>query len=129
MKSLFVLVGGGCFKEAVGHFPVFRYSTWAKEKWTNPSMGVRHLNGSKLQGHTYMKKRTPGSEKIALSRKEELVRSQCPDTQDGEEKAESRPSVLVRKSKQSSCPLGSPVTSCHVQEGMEAGTFLRVSRT
>ena len=68
-------------KKVVGHFSIFRYSTWTKE--INKSS-----RGSKPQGYIYMKKtppQLPESEKVALSRKEELVRSQCPDTQDGEE--------------------------------------------
>lgn len=52
-----------------------------------------------------MKKLTLGSEKTLLSKKEKPVRSQCPDFQtDGEERAESKQTVLVRSSNNQTDP-------------------------
>lgn len=52
-----------------------------------------------------MKKLTLGSEKTLLSKKEKLVRSQCPDFQtDGEDRAESKQTVLVRSSNNKTDP-------------------------
>lgn len=47
---------------AIGHFLIFRYSDCTVDKSTFSWEG-RHLNGSKVQGSTYMQKKTPGSEK------------------------------------------------------------------
>ena len=54
-------------------------------------------------------KKTPESEKVALSRKEALVRSQCPDTP-GWRGNTVKLKCPCQKSKESSCLLGSPIT-------------------
>lgn len=60
-------VGVGCLKKSSWPFSNFQIqSRWAKGKSTHLSMGMRHLNANKLQGHTCVtKKTTTGSEKQA----------------------------------------------------------------
>ena len=82
MKNLVACFGWGALlkkkKKVVGHFSIFRYSTWTKE--INISS-----RGSKPQGYIYMKKTPRVRESSTFQERGTGERSQCPDTQDGEE--------------------------------------------